>query len=297
MRKTANLARLEGLYTSSLSERDFRRLSKFIYDECGVNLPKYKKILLESRLHKRIRRLKIPSLEEYCNYLFSPQGMKQELSNMIDAITTNKTDFFREPLQFDYLVQQVLPELISENRAGFSHTLSVWSAGCSSGEEPYTLAMLLQDYSERLHNNSLDYYILATDVSLGILKKAKQGIYEHDQIKPIPYGFRKKYLLKGRKKINNLVRIVPELRKSVRFKRLNFLENNFGIPDPVDILFCRNVIIYFDRAVQERVLRKLCHYLRPGGYLFMGHSETLNQITLPLVQVEPTIYKKQHDTI
>ncbi|MDH3879369.1 MAG: chemotaxis protein CheR, partial [Desulfobacterales bacterium] len=143
MRKTANLARLEGLYTSSLSERDFRRLSKFIYDECGVNLPKYKKILLESRLHKRIRRLKIPSLEEYCNYLFSPQGMKQELSNMIDAITTNKTDFFREPLQFDYLVQQVLPELISENRAGFSHTLSVWSAGCSSGEEPYTLAMLL----------------------------------------------------------------------------------------------------------------------------------------------------------
>jgi len=292
MEKTAKLAGIEGLYKSSLSDRDFRRLSKFIYNECGVNLPEYKKILLESRLHKRIRKLKIPSLKEYCNYLFSPQGMKQELSNMIDAITTNKTDFFREPAQFDYLVQQVLPELITENRGGFSYTFSVWSAGCSSGEEPYTLAMVLQDYSERIHSNCLDYHILATDVSLGILKKAERGIYGHDQIKPVPHSFRKKYLLKGRNNIKDLIRIVPELRRIVQFKRLNFLDNEFGIPDPVDVIFCRNVIIYFDKATQEQVLRKICHYLRPGGYLFMGHSETLNQITVPLVQVQATIYKK-----
>lgn len=292
MGKTANIERLESLYTSSLSERDFRRLSKFIYKECGVNLPKYKKTLLESRLHKRVRKLKIPSLEEYCNYLFSPEGMKLERSNMIDAITTNKTDFFREPDHFDYLVQQVLPELISENRAGFSHTLSVWSAGCSSGEEPFTLAMVLQDYSERLHSNSLDYHVLATDVSLGILKKAERAIYDHEQIQPVPYSFRKKYCMRGKNNRKDLVRIVPEVRRVVLFKRLNFLDNNFGIPDPMDIIFCRNVIIYFDQATQEQVLRKICEYLRPGGYLFMGHSETLNQITVPLVQVAPTIYKK-----
>jgi chemotaxis protein methyltransferase CheR len=292
MAKTVNLTRLESLYSSTLSDRDFRRLSKFIYNECGINLPEYKKILLESRLHKRIRQLKISSLEEYCNYLFSPLGMKTELSNMIDAITTNKTDFFRGHEHFDYLAQQILPELISENRAGFSYTLSVWSAGCSSGEEPYSLAMVLQDYSERQHSNRLDYHVLATDISIAILKKAQRAIYDHDQIKPVPYSFRKKYLLKGRKNIRDLIRIVPELRRIVQFKRLNFLDNDFDIPDPVDIIFCRNVIIYFDKATQEQVLRKMCHYLRPGGYLFMGHSETLNQITVPLVQVEPTIYKK-----
>jgi chemotaxis protein methyltransferase CheR len=292
MAKTVNLTRLESLYSSTLSDRDFRRLSKFIYNECGINLPEYKKILLESRLHKRIRQLKISSLEEYCNYLFSPLGMKTELSNMIDAITTNKTDFFRGHEHFDYLAQQILPELISENRAGFSYTLSVWSAGCSSGEEPYSLAMVLQDYSERQHSNRLDYHVLATDISIAILKKAQRAIYDHDQIKPVPYSFTKKYLLKGRKNIRDLIRIVPELRRIVQFKRLNFLDNDFDIPDPVDIIFCRNVIIYFDKATQEQVLRKMCHYLRPGGYLFMGHSETLNQITVPLVQVEPTIYKK-----
>lgn len=296
MEKTANLAKLESLYTSALSDRDFRRLSKFIYSECGVNLPEYKKILLESRLHKRIRKLRIQSLKDYCDYLFSPQGMTQELSHLIDAITTNKTDFFREPAQFDYLVQQVLPELISENRAGFLYSLSIWSAGCSSGEEPYTLSMVLEDYSERLHNHSLDYHVLATDVSLGILKKAERAIYDHDQIKPVPLNLRKKYLLKGKGHNKHLIRIVPELRRMVRFKQLNFLDNNYGIPDQVDVVFCRNVIIYFDKVTQEQVLRRICKHLRPGGYLFMGHSETLNQINVPLVQVAPTIYKKNHDS-
>jgi chemotaxis protein methyltransferase CheR len=218
--------------------------------------------------------------------------MKLELSNMIDAITTNKTDFFREPAHFNYLVQKILPELISEYRAGFGHTLSVWSAGCSSGEEPYTLAMVLEDYSERLHNRCLDYHVLATDVSLGILKKAERAIYDRDQIKPVPLNLRRKYLLKGKGHNKHLIRIAPELRRIVLFKRLNFLDNDFGIPDHMDIIFCRNVIIYFDQATQEQVLRKICTYLRPGGYLFMGHSETLNQITVPLVQVQPTIYKK-----
>ena len=183
----------KNLCQSSLSDRDFRRLRKFIYDECGINLPDYKKILVESRLHKRIRILKMSSLSDYCNYLFSALGMKNELSNMIDAITTNKTDFFREPEHFDYLVQEALPDLISRKGIGVRKTLSLWSAGCSSGEEPYTLAMVLSDFSERFYENSLDYRILATDVSLTVLKKAKMGIYEREHIEPVPFHMRKKY--------------------------------------------------------------------------------------------------------
>jgi chemotaxis protein methyltransferase CheR len=277
---------------SSLSDRDFRRLRKFIYDECGINLPDYKKILVESRLNKRIRILKMSSLSDYCNYLFSALGMKNELSNMIDAITTNKTDFFREPAQFDFLTQEVLPNLISIKGIGVRKTLSLWSAGCSSGEEPYTLAMVLSDLSERLYENSLDFRILATDVSLTVLKKAKTGIYEHEHIEPVPYRLRKKYLLKGKKDIRDSVRISSKIRNIVTFRRLNFLEGNFGLSEPVDIVFCRNVIIYFDKKTQEQVLRRICSHLRPGGYLFLGHSETLNQITIPLVPVIPTVFRK-----
>jgi len=280
------------LYHSSLSDKDFRRLRKFIYNECGINLPDYKKILIESRLQKRLRILKISSLSQYCNYLFSALGMKNELSNMIDAITTNKTDFFREPDQFDYLTQTVLPELISDKGIGIRKTMSLWSAGCSSGEEPYTLAMVLSDYSERIYHNSLDFRILATDVSLSVLKKAKTGIYEHEHIDPIPYHLRKKYLLKGKKTMEDLVRVTPKIRELVTFRRLNFLDGSFGLSEPLDIVFCRNVIIYFDRKTQEQVLRRICSHLRPGGYLFLGHSETLNQLTLPLVPAIPTVYRK-----
>jgi chemotaxis protein methyltransferase CheR len=218
--------------------------------------------------------------------------MKNELNNMIDAITTNKTDFFREPEQFDYLTREVLPELISTKGAGMRKTLSLWSAGCSSGEEPYTIAMVLSDFSERLYGNCLDFRILATDISLAVLKQAKIGIYDHDHIAPVPMHLRSKYLLKGKKNRKDFVRIAPDIRKLVTFSRLNFMEENFILSEPADIIFCRNVIIYFNRQTQEQVLTRICSNLRPGGYMFLGHSETLNQLSVPLVPVIPTIFRK-----
>ncbi|HDH11213.1 MAG TPA: chemotaxis protein CheR [Nitrospirae bacterium] len=280
-------------FKAALSEKDFKRLSKFIHSECGIKMPDSKKTMLESRLQKRLRRLRLTSFTEYCDYLFSPQGIENELVHMIDVVTTNKTDFFREPGHFDYLAQKALPELIALHGAGIRKNLMVWSAGCSTGEEPYTLAIVLSEFTERCPGFKFRYLILATDISTEVLEKAKHGIYEHERVDPLPPGMKKKYLLKGKNKSSGLVRIVPELRSKVRFRRLNFLEGDFGMREHMDIIFCRNVIIYFDRPTQEKLLIRFCRHLGPGGYIFMGHSETLHGMNLPLAQVAPTIYRKQ----
>ena len=264
----------------TLSNKDFSRLRAFIYKECGINIVDSKRTMLEARLQKRLRKLDLASFSKYCDYLFSPNGIREELTDMIDQVTTNKTDFFREPAHFDYLRHKVLPEL---GRAG--STVAVWSAGCSSGEEPYTLAMVLKEFG-------CDFTILATDISTRVLDKAKLGVYDEERIDPIPPGLKRKYLLASKDRIKRLYRVAPELRAHVRFRRLNFMDGDFGFREPLDVIFCRNVIIYFDKPTQERLLRKFCKCLAPDGYLFMGHSETLFGMDVPLVQAAPTIYRK-----
>ena len=180
-------------FKAALSEKDFKRLSKFIHSECGIKMPDSKKTMLESRLQKRLRRLRLTSFTEYCDYLFSPQGIENELVHMIDVVTTNKTDFFREPGHFDYLAQKALPELIALHGAGIRKNLMVWSAGCSTGEEPYTLAIVLSEFTERCPGFKFRYLILATDISTEVLEKAKHGIYEHERVDPLPPGMKKKY--------------------------------------------------------------------------------------------------------
>ncbi len=277
---------------TSLSDKDFYRLSKFINRECGIKLPESKKTMLESRLQKRVRRLGLMSFSEYCGYLFSPRGIENELIHMIDVVTTNKTDFFREPGHFDYLVQKALPELIALHGAGIRKNLLVWSAGCSTGEEPYTLAIVLSEFAERCPGFKFKYLILATDISTRALEKAKHGIYERDRVEPVPLALKKKYVLRGKNKSRGLVCISPELRAVVKFRRLNFIEGDFGMREPMDVIFCRNVIIYFDRQTQEKLLNRFCRHLSPGGYIFIGHSETLHGMDLPLVQIAPTVYRK-----
>jgi len=209
---------------------------------------------------------------------------------MIDVVTTNKTDFFREPRHFDYLNEIALPQLINSTGAGIDRPLRIWSAGCSSGEEPYTLAMVLDEFS--WSGDKLRYQILATDVSTQVLEKAVLGIYHKDKIEPVPMPMRRKYLLKSRSKDDPRVRVVPELRERVQFRHLNFMDENYDVKESQDIIFCRNVIIYFDRATQERFLGRLCRCLAPGGYLMMGHSETLSGMALPVVQQAPAVYRK-----
>jgi chemotaxis protein methyltransferase CheR len=279
-------------YEAVLSDRDFNRLSEFIHNECGIKMPASKKTMLQARLQKRLRALRMPSMSEYCNYLFSPAGIENELINMIDVVTTNKTDFFREPKHFDYMVQKALPELMAGKGVGIRHKLMVWSAGCSTGEEPYTISMILSDFVDKYPVFKFDFLILATDISTRVLDVAKRAIYDNEKVAPVPPEMKKNYLLRGKNDKKGQVRIVPELRNVVKFRRLNFLEGNFGMREPMDIIFCRNVIIYFDRATQEKLMNRFCQQLSPGGYIFIGHSETLHGLDVPLAQVAPTVYRK-----
>ncbi len=280
----------QSVMTAVLSETEFERLSRVIYSQCGIKMPPSKKVMLEVRLRRRLRALGLASFGDYCDYLFSAEGMEQELTDMIDVVTTNKTDFFREPRHFEFLTTVAVPELMNFYGAGLRRNLNIWSAGCSTGEEPYTIAMVLSEF--RQQRPGFEFLILGTDISTKVLDRAVRAVYRMDRIDPVPQEMKKKYLLRSRDRQRNLVKIAPEVRSFVRFRRLNFTAEDFGMREPMDIIFCRNVIIYFDRPTQGRLLNRLCEHLIPGGYLFMGHSETLSGLRVPLAPVGPTVYRK-----
>lgn len=272
---------------------DFNKLASYIYNNFGIKMPQSKKIMLEGRLRKRLRVLKMQTFTEYCEYVFSPAGADEEIIHMIDLVTTNKTDFFREPAHFDYLVSPAIPELVVSYGCGINRPLMVWSAGCSSGEEPYTLAMVLSKYAEQYPGLTFESIVLATDVSTQMLDRAKKAIYDESRIEPIPDNYRKKYIMKSKNADRQLIRISSEIRAMVRFRRVNLMDQDFGFREPLDIIFCRNVIIYFDTPTQNTLLNKYYKLLRPGGYLFIGHSETLHTLDVPFIQTAPTVYKKE----
>lgn len=273
-----------------LSDKDFLRVSQFIHREYGIHLPPAKKTLLEGRLRKRMRQCAMNTFSAYCDYLFTEEGLKEEAVFMIDAVTTNKTDFFREPHHFEYLTRHALPEL-TENQTGLQKKIIAWSAACSTGDEPYTLAMVLSEFSE--NHPGTDFSIVATDISTKVLDIARTAIYTEEKIAPVPYALRKKYLLRSRDPDKKLVRIAPEVRERVSFYRFNLMDAHPPIREPLSIIFCRNVMIYFDPETQERLIRMFYEHLSPGGYLFMGHAESINTMNVPLNFVAPTIYRKK----
>lgn len=277
--------------TGAMSEKTFFRFSSYVQTELGIKMPTAKKTMLQARLSKRLRKLGIGSFDDYYDYVFSPEGVENELSDFIDVVTTNKTDFFREPKHFDYLIQTALPNMLNTTGAGIRREVMIWSAGCSTGEEPYTLAMVLNGFAAKCPG--FKYSIMATDISKKVLNEAMLGIYHESDVAPVPLEIKKKYLLRSRDKNKQQVRIVPELRKKIIFRWLNFMEDDYGLRRKRDIIFCRNVIIYFNRQIQEQVLNRFYRYLNPGGYLFLGHSETLNGLDVPLTPVAPTVYRKQ----
>lgn len=278
-----------GQAVKPLSVREFKRLGEFILSHCGIKMPPVKKIMLEARLQKRLQMLGIGSFKEYCERLFNSPDGDREIVHMIDAVTTNKTEFFREPVHFAYLTGTVLPEFMAaEGKEG--KTFAVWSAGCSTGEEPYTLAMVLAGFSEQ--HAWFRFSILATDISTRALEKARFGIYHEERGTAIPVPLRRKYLMQSKDRKKNLVRVAPEIRRLVRFQRVNLMDKHLMLAEPVDAVFCRNVIIYFDRQNQENLLARLCRSLKVGGHLFLGHSETVHGFDLPLVRVTSTVYRK-----
>jgi len=273
-----------------MTDAEFRKLAAFIEEELGIRMPATKRVMLESRLQKRLRRLGFDSYKAYIEFVFSDEGRESELINMIDAVTTNKTDFFREAEHFDYLVGKILPAAADRDGAGLARPFSIWSAGCSTGEEPYTIAMVLEEH--RTTEPRFSYRIFASDLSTQVLDKAREAVYEDSKVEVVPMSFKKKYMLRSKEKDRGLVRMKPEIRAHLRFARINFMDDSYPVDDTFDVVFCRNVIIYFERAIQESILGKLCTHLRPGGWLILGHSETLTGMNLPLRGVAPTVYER-----
>jgi chemotaxis protein methyltransferase CheR len=282
------IQQLNEIFKAKLSDDEFRKLSEFIYREYGIKMPPVKKIMLQSRLQKRLRELNMSNFKEYVEFVFSKEGQDNEVIHMIDVVSTNKTDFFREPVHFEFLTNVFVPESMEE--AHGKGLVKIWSAGSSSGEEAYTIAITMAELKEKYPG--LDYSIFGTDISTRILRSAIEAIYKENRLEGVPLNIKKKYFLKSKDRANPTVRVIPELRKKASFARLNFMDATFNVNETFDVIFCRNVLIYFDRETQEKVINKLCLKLRPNGIFFLGHSESITSMNVPLKQIKPTIFRK-----
>lgn len=281
----SNLAR-QAVMSDALQRSDFDRIATYVYRECGIRLPPVKITMIEGRLRRRVRAHGHSSLGDYCGWLFDGDNLATEREHLLNAVTTNKTDFFREPKHFDYLVGTALPQM---RDAGIDR-LRVWSAACSTGAEPYTLAMLLDAFAQ--DRQGPDYGILATDLDSEVLRTARRGIYPAAMLDPVPAALRARYAMRANDPKRGEMRIAANLRAAIGFAQMNLMDERYPVGDPMDIIFCRNVLIYFDKPTQEKVVRRLTECLRPDGLLFLGHSESIAGFDLPLKPVANTVFAR-----
>ncbi len=267
----------------AISKDEFDQLRDLVYRESGISLSDQKSSLVVSRLSKRLRDLDLDSFQDYYN-LVAKDPAGEEFTRMLDLISTNKTDFFRESKHFDFLRETVLPTLEGVKR------IRVWSSACSSGEEPYTVAMTLMDGVQ--NPSQWDFKILASDISTRVLARAAEGVYDDERVREVPPEIVRRHFLRGKGAQSGMIKVKPHLAAMIRFRRLNLMDETFPIKSPLDVIFCRNVMIYFDRPTQERLVNKFYRYLKPGGYLFIGHSESLQWVTHSFQSVGSTIYRK-----
>ncbi len=275
----------------TMSEKERVEISSFIESEFGIRMPAVKKVLLTSRLSKRLNSLGFKSYGDYYQFIRSKQG-RDEYLIFADLVSTHETSFFRESQHFDFLFSKGLPELVESGGAGIRRELRVLSAACSTGEEAYTLAITIEEFRRKNRINSLLYRITGADISEKVLASASRGVYAEGRVEKIPGEYMKKYFMRGKKEKRELVRVVPEIRANTEFIRMNLMNRSYFFPDKFDIIFCRNALIYFDRENQLSIIRKLTDHLSRNGYLFIGHSETMSGYNLPLRCVEPTIYRR-----
>jgi chemotaxis protein methyltransferase CheR len=264
---------------------DFDKFCRFIHGRCGINLHEGKRDLVRSRLAKRLRALQMSSYKQYFDYIFSDRD-DQEIVFLLDAISTNVTYFFREEKHFSFLRERVLPEIGAQIKAGSRTRIRFWSAGCSSGEEPYSLAIILR---ESLPPKPCDIKILATDLSTKALQQARNGIYSRDKLKNVPPEMLKRYF---QSHPDGSCQVAPAVREMITFARLNLMYS-FPFHGLFEVIFCRNVMIYFDKSTQETLVQKFSRFLQPGGYLMIGHSESLTSIDHDLLYVQPAVYQKR----
>jgi chemotaxis protein methyltransferase CheR len=272
-----------------LSDQLFERFSHLVYQECGINLHDGKRELLQARLNKRLRATGITSYRQYYDYVTSPQN-NVEIIHFLDSISTNLTYFFREPKHFEFLDQTAVPELVTNKTNNREMRIRIWSAGCSTGEEPYSLAM-----SVLAHLNDpvkWDFRILATDISTRVLEVGRKGVYSKEKVGKVPQALQKIHFQRQRTQEGEFYEVHPALRKIVTFRRLN-LKENYPFSGPFDFIFCRNVMIYFDKETQQHLIQKMTNYLAPGGYFMVGHSESLTGLEHQLIYVQPSTYRKK----
>lgn len=270
------------MVNDELSLSDHQRLANFIAQNVGIQLPPSKKSLVESRLRQRQLQLGFDNLGQYIQSTI--EGDRQEQILMIDALTTNKTDFLREPAHFDILLGQ-LDSLLQRH----PH-LIIWSAGCSTGEEPYTLAMLLMLQQEK--HRGFDFHIMATDISRHCLKVARQATYAAARIDPVPQDWRKRFLLRSKDASRELIRMAPEVRQKVSFNEFNLVRGNFSQLDRFDVIFCRNVMIYFSAEQRQALINQFYHQLHGNGLLFVGLSEGISANRDSFTQLSPSVYRR-----
>lgn len=254
-------------------------------------MPPEKKIMFQARLQRRLREMNIHSFEEYSKKLMDGNGEGSEINMIADYISTNKTEFFRENEHFKYLSDQILPEYITKQIKLHQPHLNIWSAGCSSGQEAYSIGITLEEF-KRMKNINFNYSILATDISNRMLKLAKEAIYPMSQAEAISTEIKKRYFLKSKSLKESKVKISKEIREKIRVAYMNLMDANYPFENKFDIIFLRNTLIYFDSDIQLKVLSKVIGCLNEGGYLFIGHSESLINLSLPIQSVAPCVYIK-----
>lgn len=279
---------MDHLNYDTLGSGDFQKLAEFIQGYSGIKMPSAKKTLVEGRLRRRVKALGMDTLSEYCRYLFDKGGLSHEAESVIDAVTTNKTEFFREAPHFRFLTEEALPQLTDGIRNGAPRMVKAWSAASSSGAEPYTIAMVLADFLGK--KPGFDFTVHASDICSDVLRTAVRGIYPTEEIAPVPQPLLHRYFRRARDPAREEVRVAPELRQKVKFSRVNLMTEEYGLPKDLDIIFCRNVLIYFDHETQRRVVSHLCTHLRPGGFLFVGHTEALSGHGLPIRPISNAVF-------
>lgn len=270
-----------------LTDKEFEKFSALIYDKTGIHLKLEKKELLNARLGKRLRARQLTSFEKYYDLVINDSS-GTELVHLINSVSTNFTSFFREIAHFDFLTSDVLPQLVNSGKRQ-SRNITVWSSACSSGEEPYTLAMVIDQFMRQ--HSGVSSSILATDISTKVLASAERGVYPMERVEKMPQNFLHTYFQRGAGKCNGYVKVKPSIRNLVTFRRFNLMDQ-FPWQSELDVIFCRNVMIYFNKETQEELVRKFYQSLAPGGFLFIGHSESLGNIKSKFRQAATTVYQK-----
>ncbi|UQZ89371.1 protein-glutamate O-methyltransferase [Deltaproteobacteria bacterium Smac51] len=278
-------------FNIELSDKDYKEIATFVHKTAGINLMDGKKELMRTRLSKRMRSLKFNSFKTYFQYVMNDKS-GEEIVFLLDALATNLTSFFREPQHFQFMAKELLPKWEQQRKAKNSRRLRIWSAACSSGEEPYTIAMVALDKSPYFGQGG-DFKILATDISTKVLNMAQNGLYGPERTKDIPAQYLQKYFRKtDTAKGDKMYHVSDEMKKIIAFRRFNLMDP-LPFKGPLDLIFCRNVMIYFDKETIAKLVEKYYNVLGKGGYLFIGHSESLSGFKHPFKYVAPCIYLKE----